>query len=209
MNFPIVSFGFSSKIASIKFHYSSRKEQETNRKMDVTGFDDFYLEGHCYLRNKVRTFNIEYISSCVDADTGKPIVNIQYFLREKLRDYNCKDTYDTLNKLLVLDRDFLLVLVYIGRLSYQLRPAKKTIIAEACRQLTGDMSLNEDHFAFLSNGCHFFNTSAEFESSVIVLSRNKNRYKDIIIEAATKLTKIPKKGAEQELEALRYIQSEF
>lgn len=205
----MMTYGFSSKIASIKFHYSSRKEQETNRKIDVTGFDDLYLEGYCHLRNEERTFNIEYISSCVDADSGEPIVNIQYFLREKLKDYNCKDTDDTLNKLLVLDRDFLLVIVYIARLSHQLRPSKKTIIAEACRQLTGDKMLNEEYFAFLSNGAHFFNTRAEFESSVIVLSRNKNRYKDILIEAATKLTKIPKKGAEQELEALRYIQSEF
>lgn len=92
-----------------------------------------------------------------------------------------------------------------------MRKPKKIIIVEAIQALTGDQSFTDEQLSRpISLSCSSSGSRAEFESSVANISNHKSRlHKTVLVDAAMKFVKLPKKGAEKEEDALRYLKSKF
>ncbi|KJS02228.1 MAG: hypothetical protein VR65_06170 [Desulfobulbaceae bacterium BRH_c16a] len=197
-------------LATIEITYRSSKNEETQRTVDVLGFNKMHFEGYCHLRNKTRTFRFDYVESCAETETGEVVTNLFDFLINKLRSYQCRDPYETLAKLMLTENDFMLCLVYIGRLSGQLTPRKKVVIGKACSELSGDRLFSDEQLHFLSNGFDFAHTTEDnFKTAVKNIAKSDSRKRNILLETVRQLSKIPKKITINEVDALKFIETSF
>ena len=184
-------------IATIYFEYTSSRGERTKRTVDAKAFGRNGFEGHCHLRNKQRTFYFQYMENCIDTTTGQIVGDILKFFGEKLKQYKCKTATEEADRFFFLEHDFLLVLVYVGRLSSVLAKKKKMVIAEACCELHGDKFVSFLDFDFLSNGFNFYNTEGEFEQALDNIVKEKDKKREIIIKAAQKMAAIPKEPSKE------------
>jgi len=194
-------------IATIHFDYVSTKGEKTSRTVDVKTFSQFGFEGNCHLRNAYKSFSFKRTENCVDTHNGETIVDIFSFLFNKLKQYKCKNSIEEVEKFSNVERDFIGILVFIGKFSGQLITKKKNIIADACCELHGDRFIGLHDIDF-GNGFFDMNTDS-FNKAVDILNGSDGKRFGIIIKYAEKLASVPKnpwmeKAAVDYLKSIKY-----
>jgi predicted DNA-binding transcriptional regulator YafY len=67
------------------FSYEDEKGQSTVRVVEVSGFKetdggDWIIVGFCRVRKAIRSFRLERITDCVNANTGEEVPDVNGFL---------------------------------------------------------------------------------------------------------------------------------
>ena len=123
---------------TLRLKYTDGNEKQTERVVDVEQYDENLhggiILGHCSLRQGTRTFRIDRITSCVVQSTGEVVEDVRAFLREI---YD-KSVHSTIDRLRDEEHDLLTVFLFIGKADERLIKKEVDIVAEMCRELTGD-----------------------------------------------------------------------
>lgn len=124
--------------STLRLKYTDGNEKQTERVVDVEQYDENLhggiILGHCSLRQGTRTFRIDRINSCVVQGTGEVVEDVRAFLREI---YD-KSVHSTIDRLRDEEHDLLTVFLFIGKADERLIKKEVDIVAEMCRELTGD-----------------------------------------------------------------------
>lgn len=110
----------------------------TQRQVDISSYtpdgQTGLFIGHCHLRDERRTFRFDRVKSAVDAETGEVIPDLQSYLNqawdaapERVMERINDEHYDEISALL-----------YVAKADGTARAAEFEVIADACRQMTGD-----------------------------------------------------------------------
>lgn len=190
--------------ASLRIKYRDSADKITERTVDVRQFDsdgsNGLLIGHCKLRNATRTFKMNRIVACVDAETGEIISNVFDFLNAKYstspeasRDRLREEEYDVLR-----------ILLYVSKADGQLRAAERVVMRDTCRKLSGDSRMTDkmidDMFGYLeAPSIH------AFKLAVGRVANKPSIVKAVIVNASQSIVETQKEIHPAEQEALDYL----
>ena len=123
------------------FDYTDSNGKQSDRIVDVRQFDEKLgggmIIGFCRHRQATRTFRIDRIEHCIVYDTGEVVEDVRTFLRGEYE----KSAYATTDRLLDEEYHLLRVLLYVGKADGRLMNREVEIIAQMCREVTGDQRI--------------------------------------------------------------------
>lgn len=136
---------------TLRLTYTDGNGKKTERIVDVQQYDEKHyggmIIGHCHLRKDTRTFRIDRINQCVIEDTGEIIGDVRAFLREEYE----KSVHASVDKLHDEQYDLLRIYLFVAKADGRMMKKEVKIIADICRELTGDERINAEVVARILN----------------------------------------------------------
>lgn len=148
-------------ITTLTICYEDFGGEITQRGVSVTDFDEEQMDGFCHLREQRRTFRYDRVLSCVNANTGEVVSNIN----EHLMSHYKQTLRYTLDLLYRNHPDALKLLLYVAKADGQVRAPELKVIAGFLKVLTRDFRIDETAarellYAFDAPSLHGFKVSA-------------------------------------------------
>lgn len=126
----------------VQIAYRDGYGNETTRVVDIRAFEprgsDGLVIGHCHMRAATRTFRFDRMASVVDMETGEIILDLQRLLNDEWG----ASPEPVLDKLFKEHHDVLKLMLYMAKADGAARAAEIEVIAQHCRELTGDERLD-------------------------------------------------------------------
>ena len=127
---------------SVSFDYVDGNGNATKRTADLRAFEVHnpigLVIGHCHLRNATRSFRFDRMRHVVDATTGELLPNLQ---AELTRDWECSPA-PAIEAIFTQHKDVLRMLMYMAKADGAVRAKEVAVIANFCRELTGEARLD-------------------------------------------------------------------
>jgi len=203
----IEAYGFAADSIPVSltltFSYRDSQGADTQRTVDVKKFYPGtkigFFDGYCNLRNSNRTFRTDRVSKCFDAQTGEIIQDLFGYLSQAANN----SPFARGRKLVNERRDVLMVLLFLAKADGQLRAAERSVIANACNQITDQHWTDDDIKAALSS----MDTPSRqaFNLAVGRVARDHELPLGTIMDAAKAIVATQKAVHPAEQEALDYI----
>ncbi len=199
--------------ALIHFNYKNDLGHETDRVVEVQRFTDhssgLSVLGHCQLRNAIREFRIEWMSRCVDEQTGKPIEDIYEYLfdlYEKTPDYS-------FDQVAYKHRDTLRAAMHMAGCAGLTEPEQVTVIKQICQQLSGDNRITGAPVSKLIQRCSGENPTGVDHTFRLMAGRlNKSlspNNKAAVIKLCTKIASLKGSINTGSQESIDYLAKRF
>jgi hypothetical protein len=192
----------------LNFDYTAASGKKTNRTVEVRQIgaarQGALLIGFCRLRNDMRTFRIDRISECSDAETGEVIDNVYSYLQKR---FECSAQF-SVARLYAEEFDTLRVLIYAAKADGRFTVAEKKIVCDLCKNISNDNRLDVDDVRYLYGEIKAPSRVA-FELSVDHLSSKPVEYKKRLIDAVERMISSDKKIHPEETAALNFIYQHF
>lgn len=189
--------------ALLNFDYTNEKGEQSNRTVAISEYDGTYhLKGFCQNRNAVRTFRLDRIKNCIDAQTGEVVGNT-----EKIADFILNKYLKTAHYLIQSSpilRESIRVLFYIGKADSQLRGPERDVICDAFRHITQDDKLTDEDINKSINSLSPLSLQA-FKLAVGKIDKIDNKYLKYVYEKSKDIINTQKSIHANETEALEYI----
>ncbi len=116
---------------TISLTYKDAKGKITNRNVNVTSFDGYYIEGYCQMKKAYRTFLLERVLNLADINTGEIISNPCNYFKEK---YVNSPNY-ALDIIFNNYKDLLRVLLYVVKVDGKYTKYEKIAIRKLVQSL--------------------------------------------------------------------------
>lgn len=130
--------------ADLLLDYTDGNGSRTSRRVEVRQFGGFgptcLLIGHCHLRNAIRTFRVDRIHACTDLETGEVLNDLLGTLTGRFH----ASPEGAVHRLRASELDLLRVFLFVAKADGQMRANERALIAQACRQLSGDTRITDD-----------------------------------------------------------------
>jgi hypothetical protein len=194
--------------AKLLLDYIDGNGKSSSRSVDVRQFGEMsygsLLIGHCSLRNATRTFRSDRIKHCVNEETGEVVPDITAYLKAK---YESSPEFSA-DSLYEAEYDALRILLYVGKADGRLTTPEKTVIADACRLMSGDSRITDKIVGEMLADLDVPTLHA-FKLAVGRLSKGQRDKKDTVLDAATKMVATQKTVYPSEQEAIDYMKKRF
>ena len=191
--------------ANLKIEYRDRNGTKTTRDIQVSGYDgSSYLHAYCQLRQQRRTFRIEQITSCIDADTGEIVSNLPQHLLDKYR----QSPQYSLQKTLEHMADILPVLFYVGKADGQLRAAERRILCALVRKAARDERITDDMVNGVLNGIQIPSPQS-FKLAINRICQSSHKNMVFTYKVAKKMVETQKTVHPGEAEAIAYMEKKM
>jgi len=116
---------------TISLTYKDAKGKITNRNVDITSFDGYYIEGYCQMKKAYRTFLLERVLNFADINTGEIISDPCNYFKEK---YVNSPDY-ALDIIFNNYKDLLRVLLYVVKVDGKYTEHEKIAIRKLVQSL--------------------------------------------------------------------------
>lgn len=191
--------------ATLRINYCGSDGSPTERTIDVTHFADDMIRAHCRLRNEIRTFRADRITSCVDAASGNSIaapLDYLFDLYKLTPDYSLDRAFGEW-------ADVIRALVYILSVGGKMNSLGTAAIGFFCRKATGDHRLTDqaimDQVESLGE-----QSLTSYRRVAGRLSKQLNaQSQNALLQMATKITEAGGGPDKYEAEAIAYLQKRF
>jgi len=124
-----VYYSFSN--LTISLTYKDAKGKVTNRNVDVSSFDGYYIEGYCHMKKAYRTFLLERVLDVADINTGEIISDPCNYFKEKY--VNSPDF--ALDIIFNNYKDLLRILLYVVKIDGRYTAHEKIAIRKLIQSL--------------------------------------------------------------------------
>ncbi len=158
------------------------------------------LIGYCCLREETRTFQVERIIRCVDNETGRLVDNVVEFLLHAYR----KSSDYSIYKLYRSHYDVLQVWLYVAKADGQFRADERRVITAACKVITRDVRITEEHVTDMLRGVNLLGLHA-FKIAVGKIAKRDDFTKSRTLKASQAIVATQKTVCAAEQEALDYM----